>query len=49
MTVFAFWPAENEMVYLDSRELAMRLRQRFETGALKRAGEEDPHAVLEVS
>lgn len=40
-------PAENEIVYLDSRELAMRLRLRFETGA-KRAGQEDPHAVLEV-
>lgn len=39
--------AENEIVYLDSRELAMRLRLRFETGA-KRAGQEDPHAVLEV-
>lgn len=39
---------ENEIVYLDSRELAMRLRLRFETGALKRAGQDDPHAVLEV-
>lgn len=36
------------MVYLDSRELALRLRLRFDT-ALKRAGQEDPHAVLEVS
>lgn len=39
---------ENEIVFLDSQELALRLRRRFETGAVKRAGQEDPHAVLEV-
>lgn len=27
----------------------MRLRLRFETGAMKRAGQDDPHAILEVS
>lgn len=41
--------AENEIVYLDSRELAMRLRLRFETGTSKRAGQDNPHALLEVS
>jgi hypothetical protein len=39
--------AEYEQLYLDSRELAHRLRQHFD-GTLKRASANDPHARLEV-
>jgi hypothetical protein len=35
------------VVYLDSRELALRLRQRFEP-APRHAAASDPHAQLEV-
>lgn len=33
---------------MDSRELALRLKQRFSFDDAKRAGSSDPHAVLEV-
>ena len=44
-----FFPsaAEHETVYLDSSELAYRLRQHFD-GSLKRATAADLHALLEV-
>eukprot|EP00879_Flechtneria_rotunda_P012231 GHRR01012773.1.p1 GENE.GHRR01012773.1~~GHRR01012773.1.p1 ORF type:complete len:1051 (+),score=372.66 GHRR01012773.1:153-3305(+) len=41
-------PVENEALYLDSRELALRLRQRFDMVNTRRVGSLDPHALLEV-
>lgn len=41
--------AENESLYLESRELALRLKQRFRMDdSSRRAVSADPHAVLEV-
>eukprot|EP00878_Enallax_costatus_P020352 GHUV01021506.1.p1 GENE.GHUV01021506.1~~GHUV01021506.1.p1 ORF type:complete len:850 (+),score=172.67 GHUV01021506.1:211-2760(+) len=42
-------PIENEALYLDSRELALRLKQRFRMDdSSRRTVSADPHAVLEV-
>lgn len=41
--------AENEALYLDSRELALRLKQRFRMDeSSRRTVSADPHAMLEV-
>jgi hypothetical protein len=45
--LFSFF-AENEALYLDSRELALRLKQRFSFAAARAAASSDPHAVLDV-
>ncbi|KAF6255218.1 hypothetical protein COO60DRAFT_237950 [Scenedesmus sp. NREL 46B-D3] len=41
-------PVEHEALYLDSRELALRLKQRFSFGAARAAASSDPHALLDV-
>jgi hypothetical protein len=40
--------AENEALYLDSRELALRLKQRFAFNTARAAASSDPHALLDV-
>lgn len=41
-------PVENEALYLDSRELALRLKQRFAFNTARAAASSDPHALLDV-
>jgi hypothetical protein len=38
---------DDEVLYIDSRELAAHLRRRFQTAG-RRAGSSDPHTTLEV-